>query len=268
MLFLVFFIGGVCGVALPPAPRTVSGWNATSTGTSAASSAPITTIASPASVPSQWVPVPTSVEFPCELKVPYGCVTSTWAYNEDPPNMYHTSGNNFIDPYWGHGNRTGTDYDYDTSCGSAWSTALLDWMKTAPTTLGPEIPASDVYSIVIGTTITVTYYSFLYSETEVSLGVSTEPNGKLLHMYSDSESAMWSSLSTLTTTTTGLTSLLSTRSAHRDAYFLSGFTFTAATPCCSTCTLFGGTVQVYQWPTPAPSPPVSILVDEKNNFTL
>lgn len=43
--------------------------------------------------------------------------------------------------------------------------------------------------------------------------------------------------------------------------------FTPSAPCCLNCTLYGGTVQVYYWPTPAPSPPVTALVDS-SNFTL
>jgi hypothetical protein len=37
--------------------------------------------------------------------------------------------------------------------------------------------------------------------------------------------------------------------------------------CCLNCTLYGGNVQVYYWPTPAPTPAASILVNEAN-FTL
>jgi hypothetical protein len=50
-------------------------------------------------------------------------------------------------------------------------------------------------------------------------------------------------------------------------YYASSFTYTAASPCCSSCTIFGGNVQVFAWPTPAPTPAVSTLVDA-SNFTL
>jgi hypothetical protein len=47
------------------------------------------------------------------------------------------------------------------------------------------------------------------------------------------------------------------------------FTFVpkAGSGCCLNCTLYGGNVQVYYWPTPAPTPAASILVNEAN-FTL
>lgn len=45
------------------------------------------------------------------------------------------------------------------------------------------------------------------------------------------------------------------------------WTFTASSPCCSKCSLSGGNVQVQYWPTPAPTPNVTALVDE-NGFTL
>jgi hypothetical protein len=45
------------------------------------------------------------------------------------------------------------------------------------------------------------------------------------------------------------------------------FAFTASPPCCGSCSIIGGHVQVAYWPTPAPTPATSILVDEANNFT-
>lgn len=36
----------------------------------------------------------------------------------------------------------------------------------------------------------------------------------------------------------------------------------AASPCCLNCTLFGGDVQVFVWPTPRPTPLVNTVVDE------
>jgi hypothetical protein len=59
---------------------------------------------------------------------------------------------------------------------------------------------------------------------------------------------------------------------EEDDYFLSPdatswqtkvFTFSPPSICCGTCTVYGGDVQVYYWPTPAPNPPVSELVDSK-----
>lgn len=49
--------------------------------------------------------------------------------------------------------------------------------------------------------------------------------------------------------------------------YANDWTFTASSPCCSTCSLSGGNVQVQYWPTPAPTPNVTALVDE-NGFTL
>jgi hypothetical protein len=57
-------------------------------------------------------------------------------------------------------------------------------------------------------------------------------------------------------------------SAYPTAYFLNHFSYTVEEPCCGSCSVFGRNVQVFQWPTPAPLPPVSTLVDIKNNFTL
>jgi len=56
-------------------------------------------------------------------------------------------------------------------------------------------------------------------------------------------------------------------SQELDIYYNENWYYTATPPCCLNCTLFGGNVQVYYWPTPAPSPPVSRLVNAAG-FTL
>ena len=50
-------------------------------------------------------------------------------------------------------------------------------------------------------------------------------------------------------------------------FYAESFSFTPTKPCCSSCTLSGANVQVRFWPTPAPVPAVSILVDPETNFT-
>ena len=48
------------------------------------------------------------------------------------------------------------------------------------------------------------------------------------------------------------------------------FTWTASGPCCNTCSIFGGTVQVYYWPSTVSAQPsgVATVVDSIRNFTL
>jgi hypothetical protein len=45
------------------------------------------------------------------------------------------------------------------------------------------------------------------------------------------------------------------------------FPFTATPPCCLGCEIYGAAVQLEYWPTPAPTPAASILVDDATNFT-
>jgi hypothetical protein len=170
----------------------------------------------------------------------------------------------------------GSDYSYDYTCGLIWSKSLVDWIATAPTTLGPLIPASNVYTIVIGTTETIESRTQSLTDIQLTTSYSTYTGTNFKGVSTTEteifeaaiESLVWGSTTTWMTTTPGVTSFLSTRSAHRDAYFISPFTFVLSSPCCSSCMLFGGTVQVFNRPTPAPEPPVLILVHPKNNFTL
>jgi hypothetical protein len=43
------------------------------------------------------------------------------------------------------------------------------------------------------------------------------------------------------------------------------FVYSAKKPCCGYCTVGGAAVQVAYWPTPAPTPPVTVLVDSNND---
>jgi hypothetical protein len=53
------------------------------------------------------------------------------------------------------------------------------------------------------------------------------------------------------------------------AFYASNFTWLPpmTVPCCGLCRVTGGDVKVFYWPTPAPSPPTSILVNDEG-FTL
>jgi hypothetical protein len=58
--------------------------------------------------------------------------------------------------------------------------------------------------------------------------------------------------------------------ASGNSYYVTSFTWTASRqgPCCLDCSIGGGTVQLMVWPTPAPTPAISLLVEESSNFTL
>lgn len=43
------------------------------------------------------------------------------------------------------------------------------------------------------------------------------------------------------------------------------FWYTASKPCCGECTIYAHGVQLSYWPTPAPTPPVTKLVDSHNH---
>lgn len=75
----------------------------------------------------------------------------------------------------------------------------------------------------------------------------------------------------VTTTTNSDAQITSFTTTEVDVWYNGpAFSYPTKSPCCLNCTLFGGTVQVYYWPTAAPNataPPVTALVD-RNNHTL
>jgi hypothetical protein len=279
MLIFILFLELVSGIALPHVPRTAS--PSTESAVASTSTAVPASITAPPTIPTQWVLMPSSVEWPCYLI--NSCFEEDLPIGQLPPataNLvgdFHTEQPAWlVDPYQHLGGGYQSDYTYDSTCGMIWMKSLKDWMATASTTLGPVISASDVYYTVTGTTSRgiARNQSLSDSEGPISTSYSTWTNSKgiltteRIIVQSGEEEVVWQSTTRWTTTITGYTSLLSTRSEHRDTYFVSPFSFVPSSPCCSSCTLYGGTVQVYAWPTPAPQPPTSILVDTINNFTL
>jgi hypothetical protein len=85
----------------------------------------------------------------------------------------------------------------------------------------------------------------------------------------DTPTLRFSNTSTSVTSTTSLSSCV-LENASGNSYYVTSFTWTASRqgPCCLDCSIGGGTVQLLVWPTPAPTPAISLLVEESSNFTL
>ncbi len=151
-----------------------------------------------------------------------------------------------------------------SSCGSIWDSSLSNWLSTAPITIvssyAPYIAAGEMYP---DTTTTSTITELVWSSAIWSSVVSDFMTTFTSYTYDYSYS-----LSETTITYTGFTSTGWTMPGHVSALYLDDFTYTPSGACCSSCIMTGGDVQVMHWPTPAPSPPVSILVDKESNFTL
>ena len=93
-------------------------------------------------------------------------------------------------------------------------------------------------------------------------------------LFLSDESVFYATASISTYTQTGYTypaandpSSIVTVPTETDAFYPEDWSFTASPPCCLDCTLFGGTVSVYAWPTPAPTPGVTALVNNEG-YTL
>jgi hypothetical protein len=118
-------------------------------------------------------------------------------------------------------------------------------------------------SISVNNPSILTYCSQLFesdfSQWEATAAITTEVTTEVYTgytPYADGPSSSLSLYSTQIDTTT-----------QSDVYYVDSFSFTAAEPCCLICTLYGGNVQVYYWPTPAITPAVSTLVNTAG-FTL
>jgi hypothetical protein len=98
-----------------------------------------------------------------------------------------------------------------------------------------------------------------FSQWEATASISTEVTTEVYTgytPYTEAPSGSFSLYSTQIDTTT-----------QSYVFAVDSFQFTAAVPCCLSCTLYGGNVQVYYWPTPAITPAVSTLVNTAG-FTL
>ena len=148
-------------------------------------------------------------------------------------------------PFAKYTTETGALAAADSTCAQIYESQLSDWLWTAP------IIAVETDSAIMDGPSAV--------ETQIltGLGISTCTQG-----YGGScEVTTWTETRTETVPTE------TKIPPWTYNYYASAFTYTAASPCCSSCTIFGGNVQVYAWPTPAPTPAVSTLVDA-SNFTL
>jgi len=139
---------------------------------------------------------------------------------------------NYINPYTQSGDAQAS------SCGAVWSSGLAHWLATAPIILA-------------------------YTEWVAPSGQTPTSTDTLTNKIT------WSGSSTVSTITEIDTRVfIPETSAHLVYSYATPFAFTASSPCCSSCSLFGDEVQIFHWPTAAPSPAVSRLVNTADNFTL
>jgi len=132
------------------------------------------------------------------------------------------------------------------SCSSIWGSDFSAWSLTAEKTTGPVIAATTETSIILP------YVSTQDGSTEISRGTKTT----------------WTSTIPESVVTVLPQTTIITSAAMGPLYLAeSSFDFTASEPCCYGCTLSGGTVQVFYWPTETQSPPISTLVNDVG-FTL
>jgi len=178
-------------------------------------------------------------------------------------------------------------------CSGVWESQLQTWFSTAPITYGKAVPATTISESFTGEVVTETLPGSPYSTSSFlttatydeytsvrpaettetlylvnSVGVQ-EPETIYDNPVTSTFTNAYISYGTITSVWTidGEAGSGPTIAAHTTASYVDVFSYHPTSPCCSSCTLYGGDVQVYYWPTPNPMPKISTLVNSKN-FTL
>lgn len=133
----------------------------------------------------------------------------------------------FQNPY-GH-----TDYydpNYNSACGAIWQSSLNTWFLTAPVSTGGYVPGSIVYE---------TQPAGTYSEPEETVSPVDKDGSISSYVTTTYEEYI---------TMTATTEAEFTVPGYTTQVYVSDFSFEASPPCCSTCTISGGNVQVCMYP--------------------
>lgn len=150
-------------------------------------------------------------------------------------------------------------------CGQLWSNSLSTWLATAPITYGPVRAAQTISDTGIQVTAVETW-DIPANPVVTGTGVITFDTGDVVTI--DDVILKAAVATTITETDTIGWEGPITWAALTSAFYASNFTwYPLTTACCGLCSMTGGDVKVYHWPTPAPSPPTSILVNAEG-FTL
>lgn len=149
----------------------------------------------------------------------------------------YTFESGFQDPYFaGDKINTAIPDSLIMVCSSQWNTSVENWYRTAPITPLSVIPMTTVYASQVfrqSTWSTIETIEAIVTISTTIKGVPTFTTTSALTTYTDAGPFTWSAFS--------------------QYQYVSQFTYTADKPCCFNCTLYGGNVQVYYWPTAAPS---------------
>jgi hypothetical protein len=124
------------------------------------------------------------------------------------------------------------------SCAATWASSFQTWLETAPITTGPLIDPTTKLSI---------QFPWVTSQ---ALATRT---------YSLSNSIWTSTFPSVFKTYPPSTHTITSAGQGPYYYVPTHLDFTASEPCCQSCTLFGGSVEVFYWPSTTESPPVSAL---------
>jgi hypothetical protein len=139
-----------------------------------------------------------------------------------------------------------------SSCGLGFSSQISEYLASAPITVGSLVQATSTAITRTAETATETSVISIISTVSIdtTFTVSDGPNlsGTVTGTYSLIET-----VSLVTLTRSGYTVGIS-QSAYYPYQYAEDFSFKPTSPCCSSCTIYGGDVQVYYWPTATAAP--------------
>ena len=209
--------------------------------TKAAPSFPNATISSPSSSSSTSSDVSSSITSSAALSS--SSFSSSSSSNDSITSFLPSAYYNpfaFVNPYYFYQMSASDELESSSywSCGQIWDTTFTQWLETAAVSTGSIVPT---------TTVTSTWMPWL-STPIVSVETLTGSNSK------------WISKIPGPVVTQLPSTVIATSTGYGPYYYVQqSLDFTASPPCCALCTLYGGNVQVYYWPTQTQSSPVSAL---------
>lgn len=131
------------------------------------------------------------------------------------------------------------------SCSNVWYDSYTEWLATAPLTSGTVVPATTATSTLASFSVVKT------PDTAVGTGTTTYTDTYVESGVTSLETETQTNAVFLSSYTTTQVQVATTETLIYTAYtpaFYPAYSWTASSPCCSACTIYGGNIEVMYWP--------------------